>query len=61
MSRARFFAERIAEENLDQLHFEWFVTFEHRRRGVPPFLPEAQLLAAHLDAYGYLPRWNKGA
>jgi len=63
MSRARFFSERIAQEGIDRLHFEWFVTFwRNGGPGVPPFLIEAELLAAYFKkSPGRLPRWNKSA
>src|SRR5574341_1416330 len=37
LSRARFFSDRMGNEHLDHLHFEWFVTFERNGPRVPPF------------------------
>lgn len=58
--REVFFRELIAKEHLDCLHFEWFVTFAEEC-SVPPFLAEADLLAAFLRDTKRLPRLNKEA
>ncbi len=55
--RERFFPDYIAEQKLDGLHFEWFVTVGEAT-DTPPFLAEALLLAAHVREYGRLPALN---
>ncbi len=58
--REVFFREIIATERLDCLQFEWFVT-SAEECSVPPFLAEAQLLAAFFRVTKRLPRLNKAA
>ena len=58
--RRVFFTNKMKELGLPSLHFEWFVTFASTTH-VPPFLAEAQLLAAFYGEFSYLPRWNKAA
>jgi hypothetical protein len=44
----------------NSIQIEWIETYRDRR-GVPPFLAEAQLLANYLRAFGALPPLNKEA
>jgi hypothetical protein len=58
--RRMFFQNVISELNLDCLHIEWFVTWSSNAR-TPPFLAEAELLAAYLTTYDRLPVFNMSA
>lgn len=60
MRRKDFFRNVMLTRDLEALHFEWFVTYDDKQR-VPPFLAEAQLLAAFLEDHGQLPDLNKEA
>lgn len=61
VSRKIFFETKMEEMNLPALRFEWFVTFDGARTLVPPFLAEAELLAAFYSDFRRLPSWNKSA
>lgn len=56
--RKDYFPRVIDERNLDSLNIEWFETYSVGK-GVPPFLAEAELLAAFLRSSGRLPALNK--
>ena len=58
--RKDFFPKLIQKRQLDGLHFEWFETFGNGSRK-PPFLAEAELLAAFFREHGRLPPLNKTA
>jgi hypothetical protein len=58
--RQVFFQQLIVEESLDCLRIDWFATFTETC-SVPPFLAEAELLAAFFWSTGRLPRHNKMA
>jgi hypothetical protein len=55
--RRQFFWDVMSEQNLDCLRVEWFGTYSNGG-GTPPFLAEAELLAAYLAEHGRLPALN---
>ena len=58
MYRRVFFPKIIKEYDFDFLHIEWFVTYLNGN-GIPPFLAEAELIAAFLKTSRCLPMLNK--
>jgi hypothetical protein len=60
MCRQRFFAEFMKQHAIGELRFLWIATYCDGR-GTPPFLAEAQLLAAYLSEHGQLPELNSSA
>jgi hypothetical protein len=60
LPRQTYFEAVMDERGIDQLLFEWFETY-CGHEGAPPFLAEAELLAAHLADHGHLPPLNGAA
>jgi hypothetical protein len=58
--RRQFFQNVMFDHNLDCPRVEWFVTYSNRG-GTPPFLAEAELLAAYPAEHGRLPVLNLSA
>lgn len=58
MSRQEFFQRKMAELQLDNLLFFWFVTFD-RDAFIIPAKAEADLLQRYFEDNGHLPPWNK--
>lgn len=52
-----FFQERMTALHMQQLVFEWFVTFDGKTKVIPAYA-ESQLLQTYFDDYGALPAWN---
>ena len=58
--RKELFPKIMKDHSFDALHIEWFVTYRGEK-GIPPFLAEAELIAAFLVTSHCLPALNKSA
>ena len=58
MYRSDFFRKLMNEESIDRLTFYWFVTHDQDSKVIPA-LAEMELLQAHFDQYGCLPKLNR--
>ena len=58
--RREYFRELMRERSLAGLMFQWFVTHDQTNKVIPA-LAELELLQAHLDEYGCLPKLNRCA
>ena len=60
MYRSAFFRKLMKEESIDRLTFHWFATHDGNSKVIPG-LAEMELLQAHFDQYGCLPKLNRCA
>ena len=58
--RKELFPKVMKDNSFNALHIEWFVTYRGEN-GIPPFLAEAELIAAFLVTFHCLPLLNKSA
>lgn len=56
--RRKSWARKMAEENIEKLHVQWFITYGRFNEQYPRQI-EQKLLTILLDQKGCLPIWNK--
>jgi len=57
MARAAFFQKKIDELGINNLYFQWFVTFS-KQSHIIPAKAEADLLQVYYETCNKLPSWN---